>query len=104
MSHLYILDNKIPVPVEDTETWGRWFNNIENRRVAQTEETNWVVSTVFLGIDHRFTNQGAPQFFETQVFGGDFHEQIWRYATWEEAEAGHKEVVALIKAQSDRND
>ena len=100
MSYFYILENKTPVPLEDTETWEQWFNNPDNRRVGETQVGESVVSTVFLGIDHRFADKGAPQFFETQVFGGDFHEQIWRYATWEDAEAGHKEVVGLIEAGS----
>lgn len=103
MSHFYILENKIPVPVEDVSAWEQWFNNIKNRRVGETQVGDYVnVSTVFLGIDHRFADKGAPQFFETQVFGGDFHQQIWRYATWEEAEVGHKEIVALIRVGSDR--
>lgn len=47
---MYILENKIPIPVEDLILWGRWFENVENKRVAFTEFDNLRVSTVFLGI------------------------------------------------------
>jgi hypothetical protein len=53
-----------------------------------------VVSTVFLGLDHNFSMVGPPLLFETMVFGGPLNGECRRYATWVEAEAGHREVVA----------
>lgn len=55
------------------------------------------VSTVFLGLDHRF-GQGEPLVFETMVFGGPLDQEQERYSTWDEAEAGHKAMVERVKA------
>lgn len=55
-------------------------------------------STVWLGLDHRLPGlgDGAPLIFETTVFEGDgFHDRYCdRYATEEQALAGHAAVVA----------
>jgi hypothetical protein len=38
--------------------------------------------------------------FETMVFGGPLNGEMDRYATWDEAEAGHKAMLdAVVKAQ-----
>ncbi len=36
---------------------------------------------------------GAPELFESMVFGGKRDKECWRYATWGEAEAGHQKLV-----------
>jgi hypothetical protein len=77
------------------------------RRVASTELADGAihVSTVFLGVDHRFGN-GRPILFETMVFyrcpihrgGRTTDDEIQeRYCTWLEAEAGHRRVVAEVR-------
>jgi hypothetical protein len=35
--------------------------------------------------------------FETMIFGGPDDGYQRRYATWKEAEAGHKEALALVR-------
>lgn len=62
-------------------------------RVAHTEIGNVRVSTVFLGLDHSFTEGGPPVLFETLVFGGEHDEEMSRYTTWEDAEQGHMETI-----------
>jgi hypothetical protein len=70
------------------------------RQVARDEVGEQSVSTVFLGIDHSFSDDGPPIIFETMIFGGPFDEYQWRYATWDEAAAGHKRLVkALIEGR-----
>lgn len=54
------------------------------------------ISTVFLGLDHRFSGDGPPIVFETMVFPG---EQSIRYETWSQAEAGHARVVASYRRE-----
>jgi hypothetical protein len=62
------------------------------------------VSTVWLGIDHRFfpDRPGAPIIFETMIFGieslEDYRE---RYASEEDALAGHQRAVTLAKTALD---
>lgn len=57
-----------------------------------------MVSTVFLGLDHRMDGiEGPPVVFETMVFGGDFDQEQERYCTYEEAKKGHERWVADVK-------
>lgn len=65
--------------------------------VANDGQTECEVSTVFLSIDHNYTDHGPPIVFETLVFGGPMDDSMRRYATWAEAEAGHDEVVELVR-------
>lgn len=93
----YILDGKEVVKVAGLEEWSRRVD-LSNRHVDVTEVGNGVVvSTVFLGVDHRHTifGEGPPLLFETMVFNdyGDDGTQE-RHSTWEEAEAGHARIVA----------
>ena len=92
MSDKYILDGHNPVPCDDLIEWARWFETA-NRHVAKTKVNKEVtISTVFLGLDHNF-GEGCPALFETMVFGGKLDEQMERYATWDEAEKGHRKWV-----------
>lgn len=68
-----------------------------SERVAETTLPNgrWV-STVYLGLDHRFGNDGPPLIFETMAFPshGEWGElDCERYSTEEEAVAGHQRMV-----------
>jgi hypothetical protein len=54
------------------------------------------VSTVHLTLDHQWNKDGAPLIFETMVFGGEHDEWQCRYATKENAAAGHKATVAWV--------
>jgi hypothetical protein len=94
----YILDGKMVVPA-DLTTWARWFEDAgATRVVAITEFAEAKVSTVFMGLNHRFSGDGPPLIFETLVFGGDHDGAMDRYSTWEEAEAGHAAMLATIGA------
>ncbi len=76
-----------------------------NRRVGLTENPNGRVSTVFLGIDHRFNFEdgGAPVVFETMVFGGTLDGEMERYCTKTEALEGHTRMVARVKGGTGLN-
>lgn len=99
MSDKYILDGHTPVECDDVLTWGRWFETAD-RHVAQEERDGVRVSTVFLGLDHRFGGDGPPILFETMIFGGPHDEDQNRYCTWEEAEAGHVAMCAKAFPQN----
>jgi hypothetical protein len=105
----YILDGHQPVPVATYEgrelimdafiRWATWFETAD-RIVQQTQiDTDEMVSTVFLGLDH--ATSGPPCLFETMVFGGKFDQHQERYATWEEAEEGHRRVVEMVMRQTE---
>ncbi len=63
--------------------------------VEQTEVDDYLISTVWLGLDHGFGQTAEPLIFETMVFkAGDMSglEQR-RYASEDEARAGHAAYV-----------
>lgn len=96
MDGYWLLKGKTPVPASSKE-WAQWFDkNYSSRRINKTLLGNIVISTVFLGLNHRFSGDGPPILFETLVFGGEFDQSMERYCTWAEAETGHQEMVNKI--------
>ena len=84
--------------------WAVWFEEADRRVVETTIGPYWV-STVFLGADHGF--MGRVLLFETMVFdksGGEKRAALDvfadRYATWDEAIAGHANAVAMVLAHA----
>lgn len=51
---LYILENQVPIAIEDILQWGRWMEDPNNKRVALTKINELRVSTVFLGVNNQF--------------------------------------------------
>ena len=72
----------------------------ENDRVVTQTKLPWggLVSTVFLCLDHSFGG-GRPLIFETMVFSKKSCSELDmdRYATEEEARAGHEAMVRKWK-------
>lgn len=107
----YILDdqNRIVGPIDDATVWGRLY---ERRRVGSTETALFWISTVFLGLDHNFSDSGPPLLFETMVFERETHpsetlgievrtsldEFTKRYSSWDDAAAGHAAAVRGVLA------
>lgn len=58
------------------------------------------VSTVFIGLDHRFLGEGDPLVFETLIFGGEHDGEMWRCSTWAQAEQQHLEAITLAQRRS----
>lgn len=94
MADNYILKGKIPIRMRNVIEWAEWFETAD-RIVKKTKVGNVEVSTAFLSFDHQY-GDGPPLLFETMIFGGERDEDMWRYTTWEEAEAGHGRVVAEL--------
>ena len=97
----FILDAEGCPLATDPETWARWYKSAE-RRVAVTGITDDVtVSTVFLGLDHRYvyeTGDELPLLWETLVFGGVLDGQMVRYETLGSAREGHDAMVVRVCA------
>ena len=101
MSDRYILRGKEAIPCDDLMQWAMNFESTD-RHVAKTTITpadsslpSSHVSTVFLGLDHAW-DSGPPLLFETMVFNGPMDQEMDRYSTWEEAEAGHDDMVQRV--------
>jgi len=95
MSGKYILDNLKPVPCDDLMRWARWIET-SDRRIERTMIGSIKVSTVFLGIDHNYCDDGPPILFETMVFGGAHDQEQYRYSTLAEAKTGHFKIVRMV--------
>ena len=96
----YILsdDGETPIKCDDILTWGRWFENFENRIVKQESIGDKWVSTVFLGLDHRFGN-GLPLVWETMVFHDKKGVEMDRCGgNRDQALAMHEAMVARMEA------
>jgi hypothetical protein len=99
-SHKYVLDEHGNPKVEpDLIKWGTWFERAD-RHVGQTLVGDTKVSTVFLGLDHNFSNSGPPVLWETMVFGGPLDmEQKRCSGSREQAEAMHLNMVQYVKTK-----
>lgn len=114
----WILNGKIPLPCEDLHEWALFMEDPQKSLVAVTDLNDELrVSTVFLGLDHRFSMSGGapPILFETIVFGQESTHHHFngremnvreilkqrRYATWAEAEEGHRQLCQEFQRQLD---
>jgi hypothetical protein len=93
----YVLDGKVPRRARSLLEGARVFEDITQRRVAETYIDGVRISTVFLGFDHQLFESGPPLLFETMVFGGTLDHVIRRYSTWDEAEAGHAAMEQAVR-------
>lgn len=93
----YILDkeHKI-VPVEDVVQWSKWFEKAE-RRIRVSRHPMFVVSTIFLGINHSFIPGNPPLFFETAIKEGEFWDVVKRHSTHMEAVHYHLEATLELE-------
>lgn len=100
MGEYYILNGREPKPVSWME-WGRWLEtNHEEKTVKQEIVGERWVSTIFLGLDHRFGDAGPPLLFETMVFPSqDDSSGVYcdRCSTYDEAEAMHEKACQWVR-------
>lgn len=90
----------------DMMTWAKTIENPVDKIVRQEHVDGWFVSTVFLGLDHRF-GDGPPLIFETMIFPPGWPDDVptWfeeyqeRYSTEAEAVAGHDRAVAWLRGK-----
>ena len=82
--------------------------DLDYKRLAVDTIGPYVVSTVWLGVDHGWIRPGPPVIFETMIFtrsdwedekrGGLAEFDVYRYTTEEKARSGHEEVCTLVRA------
>jgi len=100
----FLLNDDHSVREVEMMEWALMFSREDRRRIAWTGNKHKFVSTVFLGLDHRFLSNGPPLLFETMAFvdGGEKWESgepryesidCVRYSSWDDAETGHKAMV-----------
>src|SRR3990167_6729920 len=97
MSNKYILMAGQPVPCPDLATWAIWLDRSADRLLQRDQIAGVVVSTGFLGLDHRYGGGGPPVLWETMIFGGPHDQYQERYTSREDALEGHQKAVALAR-------
>jgi len=106
---LYVLDqNGEPVAEPDPQVWADWFfqSKIKEPKlsiVRRSKIGKAIVSTVFIGVDHNFSEDGPPILWESMVFGGPFDHQSTRCSgSREQAEAMHERMIQLVKEATEQ--
>ncbi len=87
--------DKFGKPIITTLEWSKLLENRDYSRVGSRVLANgYWVSTVWLGLNHRYDN-GPGLYFETMVFKKPHGEEIYqeRYTTLHQAEQGHEAAV-----------
>jgi hypothetical protein len=103
-----MLVDRAVVTTSDVSAWLQWTEKADVQ-VDNTETTDYHVSTVFLNADLSH-GRGEPVCFETMVFCSESYldripddqsldRRQYRYATWDEAVAGHAAVVEHLERQ-----
>lgn len=94
MKH-YVLKDRQAVPAT-LEEWSRFLMS-PDRVVGYWVMESLLISTVFLGIDHNWSDEGPPLLYETLVFGGPMDRHMERTSTWAEAEQTHERVCREVR-------
>lgn len=93
----YKLDEDGNVRTCSQREWSSFIEGpVEGRVVGKSEVGRYEVSTVFLGLDHNYSDKGDPLVFETMVFDSRKEEDpslIARYSNMSDAKIGHATAV-----------
>jgi hypothetical protein len=105
----WVLDEEgIPRKVRDVHEWAAFFEK-KDRFIAQYERDGYLVSTVFLGVDHNW-GDGPPLLFETMVFDDSLPNQFGdemdcvRASTKDDALINHERMVKELDRKLDYAD
>lgn len=95
----YILDDDgNPLAVDDVLVWAKWWETHEYQRIVQQDHFGkTTVSTVFLGLDHRYFGDGPPVLWETMVFEGPLDGTQQRYTSQQAARYGHAALCDQVR-------
>ena len=100
MGRYYILRDGEVVEEPDHAKWAEWYKDTypQARCVASTKVEYVTVETVFLAMNMTLSKDDPPFLFEARVKGGWLDNEWKRYATLQEAHAGHEALVARVRA------
>ena len=99
MGRYYMLCDGEVIEEPDHAKWSKWYQSSYEkvRHVASTKVSYGTVSTVFLAMNMTLSKETPPLLFETRVQGGWLHDQWERFASLDEAKAGHEAWVARVR-------
>src|SRR5689334_23023446 len=107
---LYILEGRTAVQIEDGDlsTFEKWKSeHPDSENLAVDTVDGAEIKTTFLGWDHGLYHvlyaraygrpEPPPLLFETRIHGGPHHMKCRRYSTYDEALAGHVDMLDAMK-------
>lgn len=105
VDNLYILlpDGTIK-KAEYLDEWANYMekDHLKMKVIARTKIFGYLISTIFLGLDHSWCDAGPPILFETMIFNHrskkhDKWQDLYckRYRTIKEARRGHVKAVLI---------
>jgi hypothetical protein len=99
MGRYYILRDGKVLEEPNYPSWAEWYENHfkDVEMVAHTELVHGVVSTRFLAMNMTLARDAKPLVFETRVKGGWLDDQWERFASLDDARAGHEAWVARVQ-------
>jgi hypothetical protein len=110
----YILNKDHTITQVDTNQYLEWskehrlgtLKNPGSKVVGsyQSPKNDYRISTVFLGLDHSFSEDEEPLLFETLVFDGELEGEMERYSTWDEAVEGHAKMIKRCGGMSEEDE
>jgi hypothetical protein len=96
----YFDRNGVPINID---TWGKLFENTEYQRLGHDHVGHYLVSTVWLGLDHGFESD-TPVIFETMIFAtqdakddDELNQVCTRYTSESAALTGHQQTVQNLR-------
>ena len=100
MGRYYILSDEGVVEEPDYAKWSEWYEKsyAKVRCIARTKVEYGTISTVFLAMSMTLSKTTPVALFETTVEGGWLSDERQRYATLDEAKAGHEAWVTRVRA------
>jgi len=102
MSNWYKQDEEGDAVACDLIELGDSYKDKDARVVASDYVGKIHISTVFLGIDHSFTEGTKPVLWETMIFGGEHDGYQERYTSVVEAMGGHARALQAV-LESEKN-
>jgi hypothetical protein len=96
----YILEQNTPVACTSGPEWQEWIEQAGDRRiVGQDDAGDFLVSTVFQGVDPVLPDSPTPLLFETLIYdrNGQVAGNRGLYPTWAMAEVGHRRAVLRLR-------
>lgn len=104
LEHMSEFYNRQGEPITLHE-YGTLMADLEYKSVGYDHIGDFLISTAWLGANHNFSDHGKHLIFETMIFesGNSSETSSWqfdnyqtRYATEEEAVAGHAEAIRTV--------
>jgi hypothetical protein len=105
MGRYFILSDDNIFEEPNYETWSQWYQNTFDKisQIEHTETDQGTVETRFVAMTMSLNKEAPPLLFETKVTGGWLDGHTEKFATLDEARAGHDACVQKVREEEQEN-